>query len=68
MPPKCKFWRSVPGDAHIECTRHWKLQETPKNLIEAIHNLPNHAGWYPYCFNDCFVCGWCPENEMPKTN
>lgn len=65
---KCQFKRNVPGDCHIQCVRDFKEGEmVPYPFVKALQNLPSHAGIYPYCFNEVFVCGQCPENEDNKT-
>ena len=35
----------------------------PYPFVKALQALPYHAGTYPYCFNEYFVCPKCSENE-----
>ena len=60
---KCDYKKAIPGDCHVACDRKWTLKTAPQELIDAIHRMPSHAGMYPYCFNDVFICGKCPENK-----
>jgi hypothetical protein len=66
----CKFKELVPGDCHISCTRNFKEGEmVPYPFVKALQDLPYHAGMYPFCFNEYFVCPKCPEsNEEEKDN
>jgi hypothetical protein len=58
----CKFRKTVPGDSHIECTRNFQEGDLiPYPFAKALSDLPRHAGVYPVCFNDAYVCRACPE-------
>jgi hypothetical protein len=60
----CDFKRNVPGDCHVQCIRNFKTGDMiPYKFVKRIRDIPAHAGIYPICFNDHFVCDECPENK-----
>jgi hypothetical protein len=65
----CNYSKPVPGDCHISCVRKLDVEDVKKNpekymeFAKAVKRLPEHAGRWPYLFNDGFVCPSCPFKD-----
>jgi hypothetical protein len=62
----CGYRKNVAGDCHISCTRKFGNEEYTPEFSNALRNLPNHAGSFPYLFNAGFVCCFCPAKDEQR--
>jgi hypothetical protein len=66
----CQYRIIIPGDCHIGCSKKWTRETLPitSEMAKAIRALPKHAGIYPLCFNDAFICNSCPVSKDENKN